>query len=307
MRNGTTIGGTITLTPLGMDGGGWVTGIDIANDGYMVTRNDTNNSAVRGPNDTTWRELFKPGTTFPNTYQIYQNPVQNTYEVCISPSNSLILYAAAMGRLWKTTDRGFNWTLLTGFKTGSLDTTMNWSGGERLGGQHMRVSPTVSNNVGFCHPVDGFYYSTDGGTTWTKNAVIPAPTTTAGGCIYFVSDTDVWVVMKGAGAYHSTTGVSGTFALVSGGPLACSSIAGGGGKVYFAGNSLEADTQLYVWNGTAFSQPTGVDSFSTTLPVIGMSVAVSAANTAKVIVTNEGGTQWVSLDTGATWSLGPPL
>ena len=295
MINGLVVGGTTNLTPLGMDGGGWVTGIDIAADGYMVCRNDTVDCHVRGPNDTSWRALLKPGVTYPLANQIYINPAQRCYAICIAPSNSLVLYICAMGRMWKTVDRGFTLTLLTGFKSNTIDVNMSYNviSNARIGGQHMRVSPTNPLNVGFVHPVDGLYYSTDGGTTWTLSTSVVAPTDYTGGNIYFVSDTDVWVTTKGHQPYHSTTGVNGTFTAVTGGPTSCASISGGGGKVYFIGDGANSDTQCYVWGGAAFTTPVNATGYS---------VAVNPSLTNKVIITGTGGAMSVSTDTGVTFA-----
>lgn len=294
MRNASNVPhGITTLAPLGLDGGGWVTGIHIATDGAMVTRNDTIDAHVLPVGATVWRALFKPGVTYPTGDQLFKNPAQRCYDICFAPSNSSILFALCMGKVWKTTDQGLNWTKQTAFNTGAVDTALISTGTPRLGGQHIRCSPTNPLNFGFVHPTLGLYTSTDGGTTITANAVVLAPTTVAGGCIHFVSDTDVWVVSQGRGAYHSTTGVGGTFALVSGGPTACSSISSGGGNVYFVGDGNGGDSQLFLWNGTAFSQPTSVTGYG---------VSVNPLTTTNVIVMLAGGGVWSSTNTGTNWA-----
>lgn len=294
MRNASNVPhGVSKLQDGGLSGGGWVTGLDIANDGWMVCRNDTTPGHIRGPSDTKWREMFVPGVTYPNADATFKNPASRTYEVAIAPSNSSILFAHSGGFMWKSTDQAFTWTKQTGFKAGAIDVNVTAGGNTRLGGQHLRISPTNPLNVGFIHPIDGLYASTDGGTTWTLSASVTAPTGSAGGCIHFVSDTDVWIVTNGNLVRRSTTGVAGTFATVASGPSVCAAISSGAGNVYFVGDTTGADTQLFMWNGTVFSQPAGVTGFG---------VAVNPTTTSKIIVLTVGGGVWTSTNTGAAWS-----
>ena len=292
--------GTITFDPLGMGAGGWTTGIDIHPDGSMVTRNDTTPGHIWMPATSTkigyWRSLFEPGVTYPNADAVYRNTARRSYEVWFGDaSNSNVLLSATGGYIWKSTDKGFNWTKLTGYNAGALDTTLSTSGNEnaRISGQHGRSSPSNANSIGICGTTFGLRYSLDGGTTWATSASVPAPTNNIGGCIHFVSDTEVWVVSNGNVAMRSTTGVGGTFTAVSGGPTICGSIASGGGNVYFISDGQGTDTQLFKYSAGAFTQPAGVS---------GAAVAVRPNLTSKVVIVLAGGGMRTSLDTGATWN-----
>lgn len=79
----------------------------------------------------------------------------NIYSVDIAPSNTNIVYAAGeTGGLWKTTDKGLNWTLLTKeIIHGSVTA--------------VKVDPTDPNTVFMCTN-SRIYKTINGGTTWTQ-------------------------------------------------------------------------------------------------------------------------------------------
>ncbi len=231
-----------------MGAGGFVGMLQLHSDGTIISRNDTTPGHIWMPETSTtigyWRSLFIPGLTYPDSDYVYRNTARRTYEVCFGDaSNSDILLACSGGFVWKSTNRGYTWTKLAGYKGGVIqddEHTTLWNENVRIGYPHMRVSPTDPNNIGVC-PVsgDGLMYSLDGGTTWQTNASVPTPTGSAGGSIHFVSDTEVWVVVRGTVAMRSTTGVGGTFSTVAGGPTIAASIDSGGGNVYFVGDDEE--------------------------------------------------------------------
>jgi len=288
--------GTIKYTPIGMGAGGYVDGLDIADDGWMCTRNDTTVGHIRGPDDLVWRQVFIAGGNLPNADILFKNPAQRTFEICFAPSNSMIMYAASGGFMKKSTDRGATWTKLTGYKAGAVDTTLSSFANEnaRHGGARLRVSPTNPLNVGLIHPTEGLYYSTNGGTTWTLSASVLAPTSSAAGVIHFASDTEVWIVTNGNPVRRSTTGVGGTFTAITGGPSVAASISSGGGNVYIVGNSnLDADTQMFMYSAGAFTQPSGI---------MGGAVMVRPSLTSTVSVIRIGGMFHHSTNSGVAWS-----
>jgi photosystem II stability/assembly factor-like uncharacterized protein len=300
--NGELIGGA-RFGLLGMDGGGWVTGIDIADDGTTVTRNDTYGAHVRGPGDNVWTGLFSIGKTYREQDFVFKNPAGLCYEVCIAPTNSNVIYACAKGFLWKSVDRGASMTRLAGYKRGDIDTSMSFGAVDsaRLAGQHMRVDPAGSDVVAFGHPVDGLYYTVDGGERWARHRDIPAPTTPIGISLVFDRSSPivngqtqtVYVVVAGKGTYRSTNGIGGHFTRMADGPMVASALAAGGGNLYIVGNGVEADTQLFVWTGSAWMQPPGI---------AGMGVAVRPSVPRTVIVMTAGGGMFASSDAGANWT-----
>jgi photosystem II stability/assembly factor-like uncharacterized protein len=295
--------GTAKFNLMGMDGGGWVTGIDIADDGTMVCRNDTFGAHVRRPGDSEWTGIFRIGETYPERDYVFKNPAHWCYEVCIAPTNSRVIYASAKGFLWKSTDGGAAMVRLTGFKRGNVDVTMYFGAidNARLGGQHMRVDPVGSAVVAFGHPVDGLYYTTDGGARWTRHPDIPAPGSTIGISLIFDRESGVvngqtqtvYAVVAGKGTYQSVSGISGRFVRMADGPTVASSLATGGGKLYITGEGLASDSQLWIWSGTAWSKPSGVSA---------MGVAVRPSMPQVVIAMTIGGGMFASSDAGASWT-----
>jgi photosystem II stability/assembly factor-like uncharacterized protein len=304
MRNssGQLLGAT-KFSYLRMDGGGWVTGIDVADDGTMVSRNDTFGAHVRRNGDSEWISLFRIGETFPEATFVFKNPAHWCYEVCIAPTNSNVIYASAMGYLWKSSNRGETMTRLTGYKGGRVDIEMSFGAVDsaRLGGQHMRVDPANPNVVAFGHPTEGLYFTVDGGTRWARHPDIPAPTTSVGISLIFDrasavvngQSQTVYAVVAGKGTYRSTSGLTGEFSRMADGPMVASALAMGGGKLFIVGNGLDSDSQLYIWSGSAWAQPAGVSGFAVvvrpTLPQV------------VIVMKIGGGAMHASSDFGQTW------
>jgi photosystem II stability/assembly factor-like uncharacterized protein len=300
--NGKLLGAT-SFSYMAMDGGGWVTGIDIADDGTMVCRNDTFGAHVRSNSDREWRSLFLIGETFSESAFVFKNPAHWCYEVCVAPANSNVIYASAMGYLWKSSNGGTSMTRLNGYKRGNVDIEMSFGAADyaRLGGQHMRVDPANANVVAFGHPVDGLYYTVDGGEKWVRHPDIPKPSSTIGITLVFDRTSTaidgqtqtVCAVVAGQGTYRSTTGVSGRFVRMADGPSVASSMAASGGKLFIAGDGLNADSQLYVWTGSSWSLPAGV---------VGFGVALRPNVPQAIFVMTIGGvTNYASIDGGQTW------
>jgi hypothetical protein len=79
----------------------------------------------------------------------------NIYSIAIAPSNPNILYAGGeTGGVWKTTDKGLNWTLLT-------RNILHGSFGA------VKIHPTDPNTV-FAATGGKIIRTTDGGSTWTN-------------------------------------------------------------------------------------------------------------------------------------------
>ncbi len=105
-------GGTTVVDPttsanwqtLKVGGGGWVTGISIANDGTMVVRTDTNGAYLW--NGSQWVQLVTT-SSMPAAFDFSGHGV---YEIQVAPSNSSIMYMTFDGYVFKTTNQGTTWT-----------------------------------------------------------------------------------------------------------------------------------------------------------------------------------------------------
>jgi photosystem II stability/assembly factor-like uncharacterized protein len=115
-------------------------------------RNQKNVKSV-APN---WK-LVGPSQTFSRP-SVYPNqpaiPVQiNIYSCAMAPSNHDVLYAGAeTGAIYKTTDKGLNWTL-------ALDESTIYTA--------LAIHPTDPSNV-YAGATNSIARSTDGGSTWAK-------------------------------------------------------------------------------------------------------------------------------------------
>lgn len=303
--------GTSIISAGGLDGGGQVTGLNIADDGWMVCRNDTDTANIRGPLAAAWDLAFRWGDNVSVNDYTFKNPQPYVYEICFAPTDSTIVWAVAYGFLFKSTDRTVTWLKSTTFKGGAFDRTQGWvdaPGYPKLAGQHMAVDPSEKNIVGVGHPVDGLYYTTNGGTSWTLHPSIPTPINVGverrGINIAFDVSTisagkaqTVVVNVPGRGVYRSTTGLSGNFSLINaiGAPPNgwAQDLAAAGGRVFMIGDCSGNNTQLYIAVGTTWSQPAGIS---------GTSVECRRGTPATVLAMGGGGDMFFSTDSGENWS-----
>lgn len=324
MKNGTTDLGTLTEEDGGLDGGGWVTGVAIADDGTITCRTDCAGQAgVRAPGADRFVQLFRWGDNFPMSEFATKilgngNPTSWVYEAVPAPSDGNRIYAAFLGYLWRFDTRLGTPVKLTGYKAGVRDQTLTFSPHHeaRIGGKHMAVDPANKDVVVLGHPVDAPSYSTDAGVTWQVLNGVPAPinatnerrgvnisfdrSSTVSGLGAAARTQTVVVVVEGQGTYRSTTGIGGAFTRVgTGDPTRSSSVVAANGRIFVCGDGATADSQLFMWNGTAWSQPTGAPSSE---PVTGMSVDIIAGDPNKVLVMTIGGAMHYSSDAGAAWT-----
>ena len=303
--------GTSIISAGGLDGGGQVTGLNIADDGWMVCRNDTGTANIRGPSAATWDSAFRWGENVSVADYTFKNPQPWVYVICFAPTDSNDIWAVAYGYLFKSTDRAATWLKSTAYKNGAFDSTQGWKdapGYPKISGQHMAVDPSDKKIVGVGHPVDGLYFTTDGGTSWTLHPSIPAPINAGlerrGINIAFDVSTisagkaqTVVACVPGRGIYRSTTGLSGTFSLINatGAPPNgyTQDISAAGGRVFVVGDCSGENTPLYMCVGTTWSQPSGVT---------GTSVECRRGRPSTILVMTGGGGMHYSTDSGATWA-----
>lgn len=265
----------------GAGGGGFTCGVDIADDGTAVCRTDCGNiGGIRKPNDTAWTQLFRWGENVSTAHYLFKPAIPFIYEATISATNSNKVLCSATGRMWLTKDGGASQVLLTGFKSGIQDPTFIHDHDNRAGGRRAAIDPNNENIFAVGHPVDGFYYSLDEGATWTLHPDIPAPinsgTSRRGVHMVFHRDSlaggrsaMIDVVVTGRGVYRFTNGLNSTPTLLANGPTNGTDLAAGGnGRLYVCGNGGD-DGQLWLYNGSSWSQPTNGGG-----PVTGMSVCV---------------------------------
>lgn len=287
--------------------GGWVTSLDIADDGVMVARTDTYNSYVRGPSDTEWKPLLEAGKSIPES-QVeynYHAPGEDygtaSYDCCISASNSNRIYVAHFGRVFRSDDRGATFTRTAMPQIADLHPT-RW----RIGGRKMAVDPANPDVVGLGAYANGLIYTLDGGATWTTHPDIPATLTTPTNMQKMLIAFDrsstvvggrtqrVVVFSGGNGVYLSTTGINGQFTLIAGSPIIAKEMHAVGGVIHTLG-TLNGDNEQYRrFASGAWTAPAGIS---------GASLAIRPTNTNMIQMFNAGGSRIAfSTDGGVTWT-----
>lgn len=274
MRNnsGVPLGADIFST-LSLTAGGWCTGGEIADDGCLVTRTDTYSGYVKKTTDAAWRDLFDVGTTVTAAEVTVGGVVlpTGTYDVSICKSNSNYIAAIMYGRLFLSSNNGNTMAYNSAFGafTSSYDQVPN-SDPARMCLRRMCYDPDNTSILGVVLKGLGLRYTTNGGTTWTTHATIPAPATGNKGvaiaCDRFSAQVggarQIWYVMiEGQGIYQSITGIGGVYTLMAAQPATTYSamyVHPANGYLWAAAGNGESGGQLYRWNGTTWATITGV-------------------------------------------------
>lgn len=156
---------------------------------------------------------------------------------------------------------------------------------------------------------DGVYYTTDGGVTWHAVSIGANGTGFNGYNMFYLvafdptNGNNVYIVRQGTGVYKSTTGVSGTFSLMSGSPLyAFSMTVDVTGKVWVCDPSATGTTPALhkcvsgTWSAVTQAGGTAVSTSKC--------VAVNPLNSLEIVTSED----WVnnyqhSTDGGTTWTI----
>ncbi len=119
--------------------------------------------------------------------------------VAAAPANPGILYAASGSQIWKSTDAGATWTMVSQLPSGAAVSGL-------------AVDPTTSNVVYSATAGMGIYKSMDGGVTWTAvdNGIPAGPNggIAVGGIWVDPSAPNVLFASGGSGLFRSTDGGS---------------------------------------------------------------------------------------------------
>jgi len=287
-------------SPISIDGGGYVTGMDFASDGTMVCRTDVGNAQV-GTASTPWTRLLTSTSMPANSFFLNGsgNWIQSTgiYEIRIAPSNTQIFYMLYYGKVYKTTNQGVSWTLLSNFPSITYNPSQSNNGiASRWWGHKMAIHPTDPNTVVVGSPTNGLYYTTDGGASWTAISGITTPTSNngySGVCFDPATPTTVFACSNGNGVWQTTTGVTGTWTKLSssGMPTQVTD------AIVTGGNYICCDgTHIQIYSGTwAQQSPSSSNGYFT--------LDVDPANSNHIVALDIAGAQPTqSHDGGSTWA-----
>lgn len=212
--------------------GGYVTGLDVASDGTKVVKTDVGGgyycpAPCAGPGG--WIQVISSLTMPAGDSNVGLTATNGTdavytgvYEIRIAPSQTSTFYVYYFNNIYKGTYAGGSISLTkTNFTTRAV---LSNDGGTKIRAYHMAVHPTDPNTVVAGGADGGIAYTTNGGTSWTAISGLCTPSTLSGagqpGGYFPAFDPNnankVYIGCYGTGVYASTTGVSGTFSLLSG-------------------------------------------------------------------------------------------
>jgi hypothetical protein len=276
-------------------GGGFVTGMDIAPDNTMVVRTDTYGAYIW--NGAQWQQLLT-STSMPTAFVIPSSG-QGVYEIRIAPSNTNILYMEYSGYVFRSNDRGANWTQ-TNFAPVNVDVTDPY----RMNGQKMAVDPHNPNLVYVGTSRDGLFVTTDAGVSWQRVGALPVSAQDSNGVYPGITGITfdptsgisggrtnvIYASSNGHGVYQSTNGGT-TWTLIGGPSDVESATLSTTGTYYAVGNNSVWQFANGVW--TQFDPRIFQDPHT---------VSVNPFNPLHIVVAAGGGSLNQSLDGGVTWS-----
>jgi photosystem II stability/assembly factor-like uncharacterized protein len=281
--------------------GGWVDGLNIAPDGAMAGRTDTN-GAFRWTG-TVWRQLVT-ASSMPPAF-IAANPVssgQGVYEIQIAPSNTNILYMLFDGAVFVSKNKGDSWTQ-TSFAPIAESPNDNF----RMRGQKMAIDPINPKIVYVGTPQNGLFVTHDGGATWASVRAVPPsgqsngqyPGITGilfdpaiGGASGGATQT-IFAASFGNGVYE-TNNAGATWTALAGAPAEVDFAAVTSSGAYYAAANGGAQLLNFTAGAWADLTPPGQQGIA--------AIAIDPANLAELVVVGPGGELNVSWDSGATWT-----
>ena len=283
--------------PLRVGAGGFVTGMDIADDGTRVVRCDSYGAYIWDKAASEWKLILNANSMPAGEWGHEVGAQTGVYEIAIAPSDSSRIYMAYNGFVFKSVNRGATFT-----KTAFAKVAMGPNDGFRLLGRKMVVDPGNPDVVYFGTAKDGLWATTNGGTTWARVASVPAATSDAGIIVAFdrsapksgALSTGIYASSSGNGVYSSRD-AGATFAAMAGSPTTHRHIVvGRDGVVWLTEASGQSNVRRFangVW--TALTGMGGQTWHSISVdPADPKHVVCGAAG--DLISSSDGGAKWTS-------------
>ena len=264
--------------PVAIGGGGWVTGMDIAPDGTMVARTDTYGAYLW--TGSSWQQLVTAASMPNGTASAH-----GVYEIRVAASDSNILYMALSDGVYKSVDKGQQWT-----KTSFPSTHFDPNASNRMDGQKIAVDPTNPNVVFAGTQNNGLWVTRDGGGSWQKITAVPqgANTNDPGLTGIVIQGSTIYVGTAGSGVYSSKDGGYSWKSIGGPADIGHAAIAPDG-SYYASGNT---DTALWKFANGAWSKLIANNVHS---------VSIDPFDPQHVVVVNDGGAVQESWNGGASW------
>lgn len=161
--------------PVAIGGGGSVTGFasDTRGDTRIV-RTDVYGAYIWREEAGRWEQLVT-ARSMPPEDRWQGSMAQGVYEIAVAPGNPRRLYMALRGRIYRSDDRGRNWTR----PAEGPEFRFSPNGGHRFRGAFLAVSPDDPDLLFLGTERQGLWRSTDGARSW--QAVAAAPPSAAQG------------------------------------------------------------------------------------------------------------------------------
>lgn len=308
--------GTAQWDILPVGAGGFVTGINFADDGSMLVHTDVGNAWLWSDASARWEKLFTPQSLPDDSYYgpdsllrdfVYSDGA-GVWEAVFAPSNSAVIYATFSGYLFVSQDRGVSFTECAGM---AREKFLANTGAARLYGAKIAVDPLNPAVVYVSTPYNGVHKSTNYGVNFTQIATIPevdAGVAIGSAATVLAIDATssaaanghtakVYAGVYGEGLYASTDG-GATFADTSCPVSTFSRIAIDGlGALYAVSPTASVGSSVQRYEAAAWSAPAGINNR------VFHDVAIDPADNDKVAVINLDGIMVVSADRGATFYL----
>ena len=165
---------------LKLGAGGQLSSIDINPDGTKIIRADTYGCYIwdaaavspgNGGGFGLWRQMVTRQSIPSGNRQLYRNAGGGGWEIRICPNDTNRFYMAhSDGNIYRTDDKGANWTLLGTLPGGPYPMIGN-DGTSKFCNYKMAVDPNNHDKVFVATPMNGIFVSTNAGASWTQVSV----------------------------------------------------------------------------------------------------------------------------------------
>lgn len=306
--------GSFNVEPVVAGGGGYVMWVDIASNGDKAVGTDVFNAWVRKSGAAKWREVFTseslPAFDYApenaNAAQTGTSGFGGAASGVYAPSDPTRLYTMGNGFVYRVDLTVGGAPTATKFAMTPKYLLPN-SGTQRFFGPMIDVHPTDKNIVLFGTCADGVYYTLDGGATapvavsgLSAPTAFPEAANRARNIVAIdpYNPNYVYIHIFGVGLYQSTTGVTGTFTLLPGGPTSCSSVSfAPDGRLFVCSYYLASGNYNTIWHVTR----AGVWTQLSTPTFNATFIAIDPLNAGRLVALDLSGAMMVSNDLGATF------
>lgn len=289
--------------PVAIGGGGFITGLSADLSGMTrVARADVYGAYLWLPNEDRWAQMVTT-SNMPADLQVQNAANDGVFEVVVAPSDPDRIYMAFKGGVYRTNDRAISFVRTAPLGGANVDFDANSS--YRANGPFMAVDPKNPDLVMFATPSNGLWRSANGGSTWTQVPLPRGKPPGGGGCgvLWFAPEAaraqgEVWTVLPGYGVYVSADGGMNFKPLPNRSGESPKYL----GQGAFAPNgtffSVDPTTRkVWRYRAGAWTDLTVVAG----LPSLRYTTLAVNPHTSQVFVLDEGGSTFVSNNSGANW------